>query len=157
MKLDGHVAIEVGSESKLTLDHLKNYIASALIQEEAKSVDTEEDKINFKVGVFRPFANWKILACISSGIIMMRSEKNFIHVNYQLSFKHLIIIATLMVVLIFLLDLNGFVASPFKLLFLIFGWGWLVFGNIITVAFRFPRFINKCASNAGKIEYIKFV
>jgi hypothetical protein len=155
MKLSGKVAIEVGPENKLTLEHLKNYIANALIQEDAKSVDTEKDKINFKVSLFRPFANWKILACISSGIIMMRSEQHTICVNYQLSFKYLLIIATLMVVFIFFLDLNGFVTSPPKLLVLIFGWCWLVFGNIIIIAFRFPSFIKKCASSASKTEYIK--
>ena len=60
-----------------------------------------------------------------------------------------------MILFIFLLDLNRYMGNQSKMAFLALAWAFLVFGNIIIIAFRFPRFIKKCAASASKIEYIK--
>jgi hypothetical protein len=148
----GKVSIRRVPDNKLTLESLRDNLADSILQEEAQSVDAKHDEIFFRVGWFRPFLGWKLLVPITSGHISIRSDDGKILVTYKLSFEHLVIIATVITVLMSVPALLTKV--PFQLIFLLPIWLWLICGNVLITAYRFPRFIRKCASEVANQFYI---
>lgn len=148
----GKVSLKRDSGNKLTIESLRDYLSDSILQEEAKSVDTTQKEIHFKVGWFRPLYNLKLLVPITSGQISIQADENNILVNYILSFERLVIIATVITAVLsipILLTKNHLQPA-----FLLLIWLWLIFGNILITAYRFPRFIRKCAAEVEKQFYI---
>jgi hypothetical protein len=150
--ISGKVSLKRDSGNKLTIDSLRDYLSDSILQEEAKSVDTTQEEIHFKVGWFRPLYNWKLLVPITSGQISIHADKNNILVNYKLTFERLLIIATVITAMLSIPAL--LTKNHFQPAFLLFIWLWLIFGNVLITAYRFPRFIRKCATEVEKQFYI---
>ncbi len=149
------LTIENSPDCQVSTEHLRNYIADSLLLEEAKSVDIDKDDIYFKVGFSFWGPNWKILLPISTGIIAVKQEMGKIKIEYKLSFERLIIIGTIFALIVSLFlayDIihDGRHPVSWGVFSVIAMWLWLVGGNIAITAFRFPRFIKKCVSEAQK-------
>lgn len=150
--IKGKVSIKSMPGDNITIENLSNYLADSLQQEEAKSVDIEQNQIRFQVGWFRPLWNWKILVPISTGIISLKEESDAISVNYKLSFEKISIVATVIALIAFMSGLNK-IEMMDNIVIIVMLWLWLVGGNIIITAIRFPRFLKTCAAELEKRIY----
>jgi len=156
--IKGKVSLSRDPDNKLTIESLREYLTDSILQKEAKTVDAKQDEIYFKVGWFRPFLGWKLLVPVTTGQISIHADDSKLLVNYKLSFEHLIIIATVITVVMcgpILLTSPSLADNAFQVISIFIIWLWLVFGNVVITAFRFPRFIKKCAAEVKKQFYIK--
>jgi hypothetical protein len=134
-------------------ESLKNEIDSALIQLLAETTFTDSSNIKFKFNFvktfFKRWSNWHLLIPLSSGEIIIGKEDDLVVVRYHLYFFHMLIITILMVAILGLATVNErdlLFHNKFYSLAAI--WLWLFGGNYILTAFRFPRFLRKCASES---------
>ncbi len=154
----GKVLLKRKPNNELTTESLRDNLTDTILQEGAKSVEATNDDISFKVGWFRPFLGWKLLVPITIGQISILADGDKLLVKYRLSFEHLIIIATAMTALMSVPILSASLSladRSFQLMSILFIWIWLVFGNVAITAFRFPRFIRRCAADVERQFYIK--
>ena len=132
----GKVLINRDLDNKLTLESLRDNLVDSILQEEAKSVETKHDVILFQVGWFRLFLGWKLLKPISSGQIALHFDDNKIRVNCKVTFEHLVIVATVITITVMvlvptLLANRSIIEDPFKLIFFLRIWLWLVCVNVL--------------------------
>jgi len=110
--------------------------------------------VSFRAGVFRLVSNWNLLVPISRGEIVVAPANDGVSVRYTISFRQLVTVATIMIVIMMVMicSSEGSQALPLA----VFGgsimWLWLVGMNLAIAIPRFRRFVRKCVESAGATE-----
>lgn len=121
-----------------------------------RKLDVSGDTVAFRGGVFRLglMTNWNLLVPIGRGEIVVEPTDDGLSVRYVISFRELITVATIMILIMMamIFESEGMEVFPFVPVALIFGWLFVVGGNIAIAIPRFNSFVRKCAKQAGATE-----
>lgn len=148
------VPVELKKYPKLKLKELRWYIADSLRFEQAGTVEDDDEKIKFSVGIFRSFWNWTALSTIYGGEINFQIDSNRILIVSRLSFTDTVVIASALIGLMAFFNNRTIFAGEVDVTFYIVEWFWFIGGNMIISVYRWRRFIRKCVREAADRVYI---
>jgi hypothetical protein len=140
----GTISFGVGIDPQSLPAHL----ASCLRRVEARRVTIEDNRVTFRAGVFRLVGSWNALVAFGFGDLTVDSSAR--QVRYRLSFRQLVVIATLLVGLMAASILHT-LPSHQSLWFVPFAWASLVGMNLAIGIPRFETFIRQSISTAPTI------
>jgi hypothetical protein len=129
-----------GLEPDLALDRLR----VALEKADARNLRRDGSRLVFYGGIFRFVGSWNILCPISTGEISASPMSDGAKVTYRLSFVEILVVVSLM--LAFMAGIAPGNARAESARMLLLGWSWLVGGNYLLTAWRFPRFLRRAVS-----------
>lgn len=135
-------------------DRLLDTFRQELDRLSPRKLDVSGDTVSFRGGVFRLVMNWNLLVPIGRGEIVVAPTDDGLLVRYRISFRELITVATIMilVMMVMIFGSEGIEAFPIVPVGLSFGWLFIVGGNIAICIPRFNSFVRKCAKQAGATE-----
>jgi hypothetical protein len=151
ISISGVIKSDIAVQKGLHAGGLRDEIASGLTMEQAMTVTKDDNKVDFGVGLFRPFW-WKLLVGISDGKIIIHENSSAFHISYRLRFFNLIIWVTAIVFTVAALD-RLFSPYPSSFLAFLFGWCWLILGNEVIINWKFRRFLRQCVVDAMSHSY----
>jgi len=133
-----------GRDPEWECDAFLNAVVEQLEREQANDILVTGNRVAFKGGMFRLVNNWNRLVSISSGYIEAVPANGRVVVTYYLSYRQLLIFASVGVLLMGLV-LSGDNSSPVevKLAIVVFGWLWLFGINFLISVGRFPGLIDR--------------
>jgi len=128
---------------------LPAHIADGLRHLDARAVEVNQNHVSFTGGIFRSVGNWNVLVPFGFGELAVDSDAR--HVRYRVSFRQLVIGATVMVGI-----MGGFIwyesHSWQGLLFAGIGWMWIVGGNFALGISRFESFLRRVIVTAPRLK-----
>jgi len=122
-------------------------LAGALERERASQVRTNDLSVEFRANFFRPVSNWNLLVPVDQGIFTVSGHAGALVIDYQLSFRRMLIVVTSItggVAGLMLLDPATSLQGP---VLVGIGWCWLFGVNYAIACMRFPRFIRRAITN----------
>jgi len=135
-------------------DRLLQTFQQELHRLSARKLDMSGDTVSFAGGGFRFVSNWNLLVPISRGKIVVMPIADGVTVRYQISFRELIVVATIMILAMAVIfcGFEGRAGLASVAFFVPVGWLWLVGMNIVIAIPRFNCFVKRCAKMAGATE-----
>jgi hypothetical protein len=127
-------------------------IATALERARASRVRVRGTRVVFRVKFFRFVSNWNILVPLDQGRFRVTGHAGALVVHYELSFRRMLGIATLLVCgfLAPMLMFSGPPsARPVQFALVVLAWCWLFGGNYVIACARFPGFIRRAVTKPG--------
>ena len=130
---------------------LPAHLADCLRRLDARAVEVVKNRVSFTGGFFRLVNNWNVLVPFGFGDLTI--DSNARHITYRLSFRQLVIYATVGVAIIAGFILYASYASPsWGAVLLIPGmWIWLVGGNLFIGIRRFENFLRRAIATAPRL------
>jgi hypothetical protein len=154
MRVKVVVPVDLTEYPKLKLKELRYYIADSLRFERARTVEDNEEKINFSVGVFRSFWHWTLFSTIYGGEINFQKDTERILIVSRLSFTDTVVIASVLIGLMAHFNYCTSLAGEADFIFYIVTWFWIICGNMIISVYRWRRFIRQCVIEAADRVYL---
>jgi hypothetical protein len=151
--LNGEVSIDV--TDRVDPKAVRNAIRLALEVLGARRIEADSDALRFRSTVLRLMSSTNMLAPISHGEMRIAGAPGRVTVRYHVNFWQILTAGTLLIGVVLGLpllhapNLSTWQASMIAAV----AWLFLMGGNWILTAVRFPRFIRACAdaaSNEGK-------
>jgi hypothetical protein len=145
----GEVLVPRAVAGRVDAKHALNRLAAALERQHASDITRLPASVCFQVDLFRGVGNWNLLSSIDRGVVNASDEPEGLRIFYDLSFRRLFLVVTGMMALIvapvvLLADMP--VMWPGRAAALVAMWGWVVGGNYLSSAARFPRFVRRALS-----------
>ena len=127
-------------------EELARSLAEQFMKVRARNVQVNSTRVTFRGGVFRAVSNLNILTPFDT--CELHIDPTSRHVSYRLSYKGLIVVASLMILL-----MTGFLASHEALreemwAFPLIVWAWVVGGNLLVGIPRFRNFLKDSTDKA---------
>ena len=120
--------------------HLLRHVATCLQHVEARNICVNNDSVVFTGGVFRMVTTWNVLVPFDRGEFAVSADSRTL--SYRLSYRHLLLISTVMVVWVGMFMFVSHLPVPFLLLLPLM-WGWLFGANLALGKNRFDRFARR--------------
>lgn len=129
---------------RVPLGELKGALKKELARHQPTSLEESEDSVEFTAGPLRFVANFNVLAPIDRGMVRVDHATGDLVLRYELSFLHVVVIASLVLGTIFCAEV--FVAREFTAkdagLMMSAVWLWLCGGNIALGIYRFRALLR---------------
>lgn len=116
------------------------HLAGCMRKLDARAIRISLDSVSFSGGPFRLVSNWNILVPFDHGELVVDEVTH--EVRYRLSFRFLVFAVTALVGFAGVSEWYAGNHDPVILLFVAFGWLFLVGGNLMTGIPRFERFLR---------------
>jgi hypothetical protein len=138
----------VNFDSAIDVAMLPTHLADRLRQINARKVQVNQNRVSFAGGLFGPGGNrWDVLIPFGFGDLTV--DSNTRQLRYRLSFRQLIVVATIMVGI-----LTGFTCYAFHSLAGLISapiwWIWLVGLNLFIGLPRFKKFVHSTIETAPR-------
>jgi len=158
VSLRGKLELKSYLEGSTTPERLRDEIVSSLTGLRGYSVRTDNSRIliTFLWSYFFR-ASGGILYGLSNGEIVLYPKEKSLTITYKFSMIHLLFVSTVIILLLFLLNINNpTTTTHIGLLSLGLLWCFLFVGSYVVTAIltaiRFPRFLRRCARDASENE-----
>jgi hypothetical protein len=139
----------IGFDRDVDVAMLPAHVAAALRHLNARAVEVNQNRVSFTGGIFRLVSNWNVLVPFGFGDLTVDSDAR--HIRYRVSFRQVVIGATVMVGII-----AGFIWYESRswqgLLFIAIGWMWIVGGNRALGISRFEHYLHRVIETAPRLK-----
>jgi hypothetical protein len=144
----GHFNIDI--ERPAHLQSIVDQLADAIREQKPRSVRAEQNRINFKAGLFRRVNSLNRLGAITTGEISVESAFRGFCIRYKITFLQLLLVTTLLTFAFFLVLLATATVSlnSDAERFLIGFWLLVLCGNYFLSRVRFESFLREAAKRA---------
>lgn len=146
--VEGTITMRSSAEPDESVEHALAALTIRLRKQKPDRLVRTTNKVSFNGGVLRFVPSWNLLAPITAGEISVTSDGQVLTIRYKVTFTQLIIIGTALTLWI---GSSFWQATSFPLLGKIVGllsmWLWLVGGNYLLTAVRFPAFLRSTVAN----------
>ena len=134
---------QTGVQSEQLQQEVLSHLAQALTDVKG-SPQVQGGRVSFTGGVFRAVSNWNVLYPITEGFIEVQPEQDFYVISYELNFKQILVMASVIAGVLFLMSaVVG--QAPVVAVFFLCSFVWLaIFGmNYVRAMATFPGFITR--------------
>ncbi|RII25343.1 MAG: hypothetical protein CXR31_14185 [Geobacter sp.] len=154
MRVKVTVPVNLNKYPRLKPKELGYFIADSLRFEQAKIVENDEEKINFTVGIFRSFWDWKSLSMIHGGEIKFQTDASRILIVSRLSFADTVVNVSVLVGLIAYFNHRTLFFIEDNVIFYVVAWLWTIGWNMTISVYSWRRFIRQCIKEATDRVYV---
>lgn len=114
-------------------------------------ITTIANEISFKAGPFRFVPNWNMLIPISSGKVTVMENDGWLIIEYSVSFLHLLILISLIVIVLFgVLPISANASLENVIGMVVLAWFILFGGNYVSTVLRFPNYLQDTVEDVIK-------
>jgi hypothetical protein len=147
--LSGRIWLE---QRPMSVETILRGVEDELKRQRALRIERRSDTIYFAAGLFRSVGSWNILVPIDHGTISVLEDQEGTALVYHLSYVQLFLVASVMIFGLMgpVIWTESNLSLVGKTAILGFMWIWLVGGNLVISAARFPAFLRRVVAQTAQ-------